>query len=215
MTESGSSYLGKKFSCPGCQSNLKFSRPPSSMLYRCPSCRRKLRFQERKAAAEKDVLVKQAIDALVDWQRPEESYDYRIDPKLDSIVESTPGILKFDQPWPNEVKDIVLEATEVVCSPHDTNGTVLSRKEMLAGEFRRVTIYRTGQVEEMGVNGHWIKVGHQERKVGVLPRKIVRELNRLTSVKRFAARINSMKMSEGTDSGFVELFIDVAVVETR
>ena len=185
------------------------------MLYRCPSCRRKLRFQERQAAAEKDVLVKQAIDALVNSQRAEESYDYRIDPKLDSIVEAKPGILKFDQPWPDKVEDVVLEATEVVCNTHDTHGALLSRKELLRGEFRRVTIYRTGQVEEMGVNGHWVKVAHQERKVGVLPRKIVRELNRMTSVKRFAARINSMKWSGGVEDGLVELFIDVAVAETR
>ena len=214
MSESGSSYLGKKFSCPGCHSSLKFKRPPSSLLYRCPSCRRKLRFQERKAAAEEDDLIKQAIEALVDWKVPEKTYDYRRDPKLDLLVEGEPGVLQFDQPWPCPIQEIVLEATEVVCNPLDTKGTIHSRQEMLDGEFRRVTIFRTGQVEEMAVNGHWWQVRLQERKVGILPRAVVRELNRMTKVKKFAARIHSMKPTT-TDSGnLVELFIDVAVVET-
>lgn len=214
MTDSQSRYIGKKFNCPSCQSSLKFSRPSSSMLYRCPSCRRKLRLQERQAAAEKDALVQQAIDALVDWQLPEKSYDYRTDPDLDRVVESHPGVLIFDQPWPARVGDIVLEAAEVICNPSDVNGAVLSRKELACGEFRRVTIYRTGQVEEMAVNGHWLKITPQEHKVGVLPRKVVRELNRLTSVKKFAARINSMKISRDSSDALVELYIDVAVAES-
>ena len=215
MSDSGSSYLGKKFSCPGCQSSLKFSRPPSSMLYRCPSCRRKLRIQERQAAAENDELVKQAIDALVDWKLPDKSYDYRIDPKLDRVDKSTPGVLKFNQPWPGDIKEIVFEKTEVVCNPHDTNGAVRSRREMIDGEFRRVDIYRTGQVEEMAVNGHWWQVRPQARKVGILPRSIVRELNRMTNVTSFAARINSMHLPQSKSEDPIALFIDVAIAKTK
>ena len=215
MSDSGSGHLGKKFSCPGCQSNLKFTRPPSSQLYRCPSCRRKLRFQERRAAAEKDDLIKQAIDALVDWRLPEKSYDYRMDPNLDVIDKSEPGIWKFAQPWPNEIKDIVFEAAEVVCNPADENGAVLSRRELLVGDYRRVSIYRTGQVEEIGVNGHWFNVRPHERKVGVLPRAVVRELNRMTTVKRFTARIHSIRVPREPVKGLVELYIDVAIAECK
>lgn len=215
MSNSGSSFLGKKFSCPGCHSKLKFSRPPSSLLYRCPSCRRKLRFQERKAAAEEDDLIKQAIEALVDWKVPDSSYDYRRDPKLDETDSSQPGYWKFNQPWPCHIFDIVLEGTEVFCNPLDTEGAVRARREMLDGEFRRVSIYRTGQVEEMAVNGHWWQVKLQERKVGILPRAVVRDLNRLTHVKRFTARINSMQLTHRPEGEFVKLFIDVAVAELR
>lgn len=213
MSDRISQFLGQKFVCPQCQSKLKFLRPPTRQLLTCPNCRRKLRLQEQAAAASQDDQIKEAIDSLVSWKSTatKPAYNYEKDPMLDRVDTSSPGIWKFDQPWPNNVHQVVMEGTEVACIPSDIAGTAQARKQMLDGIFRRVTVFRTGQVEEMAVDGHWWDFESHEKKVGILSRPVVRELNRVLTAKRFAARINSIQQTTRDNQEYFELFIDLAI----
>ena len=212
MANVNSNFVGKKFACPGCQSSLKFTRAPKSLLQKCPNCRRKLRLQEKHAAASQDDLLKDAIESLVDWDSPDENpYNYRRDPNLDNCDTTTPNIWKFSQPWPENTGELVLENTEVICSFQDANGAMQARELLMNGEFRRVTVFRTGQVEEIEVTGHWYDVHPFERKVGILPRKVVRELNLMPLAKKFTSRINTVHLTVEDDRPVFRLFIDLAI----
>lgn len=215
MSDRVSQYLGKKFACPGCQAHLKLRRPPTRQLLTCPNCRRKLRLQEQAATESKDDLFKEAIESLVAWRGPDnEPYNYRKDPRLDRVDTSRPGVWKFDQPWPEHVHQMVIERAEVLFNPFEVDGTVRSRQLLLDGSFRRVTVIRTGEVEEMEVTGHWWDFEPHENKLGLLPRSVVRELNRIVTAKRFAARINCLQQNIHENQEVLELFVDVAIDES-
>jgi hypothetical protein len=204
--------MGKKYSCPGCHSKLKFTRPPTSQMLKCPNCRRKLRIQAYEAAAGHDELVKQAIQSLVKWNAPEDQpYDYRRDPGLDDFDDSQQGIWKFNQPWPEHTGEVVYENAEVLCNPNDITGAVHFRRMLRDNKFRRVTIYRTGEVEQMEVTGHWWDHEPHEGRIGLLPRVVVRQLNRLITARGFAARINTLKLVNRDGQDLVEVYIDIAV----
>lgn len=215
MSDNQSRYLGKKYSCPGCNSQLKFRRAPTTLLQTCPNCRRKLRLQDREAAANDDELLRAAIDSLVSWKEPDDQpYDYRRDPKLDLANETEPGIFKFDQPWPESAGDIVFQDAEVLFNPEDTYGTVLARKALFEGQFRRVTAVRTGQVEEMAVIGHWWGLESHQAKIGLLARSVVRELNRILTAKNFAAVINRVEKTTIASKRHLNFYVDLAVDTT-
>ena len=215
MANTNSSFVGKNFSCPGCQSNLKFTRAPKSLLQKCPNCRRKLRLQEKEAAASQDDLLKEAIDSLVDWEvTSKKAYNYRVDPILDQCVCPEPNVWKFDQPWPKNTGEILLKNSEVVYYAADGSGSAKARELLMNGTFKRVTAFRTGQVEELEVTGHWYDVHPYERKVGVLPRKVVRELNLIPEAKKFAARINTIELVVEDAVPVYKLFIDLAIDTT-
>lgn len=212
MANTNSNFVGKKFSCPGCQSNLKFTRAPKSLLQKCPNCRRRLRLQEKQAAASDDELLKDAIDSLIDASEPvEKPYNYRLDPALDQCVTVQPNIWEFDQPWPENAGEIVLENSEVVWNANALGGSLESRISLMNGKFRRVTVFRTGQVEEIEVTGHWYDVHPYEHKVGTLPRTVVRELNKMPHAKKFAARINTVQLVRQQEQPIYKLFIDLAI----
>jgi hypothetical protein len=215
MANTNSNFVGKKFSCPGCQSKLKFTRTPKSVLQKCPNCRRRLRLQERQAAADQDELLKEAIESLIDWDAPEPKlYNYRMDPALDQCDSSDSAIWTFDQPWPKNTGEIVLENTEVLLNKNDLSGPLRSREMMMNGKYKRVTAFRTGQVEEIEVSGHWFDVTPFEQKVGILPRSVVRQVNRIPDAKRFTARINNIRLSVEAGVSIYELFIDMAIDTT-
>ena len=216
MSDRISNFLGKKFVCPACESKLKFLRPSTKQLLTCPNCRRKLRLQEKTAAASEDERIQEAIESLVDWQAPDNqpAYDYHKDPRLDRVDSSSPGIWKFDQPWPEHVHQVVFERVDVQCIPSDVEGTVQFRRMLLDGSFRRVTVSRTGGVEEMAVIGHWWDFEPHESKLGILSRAVVRDLNRILTAKRFASRIYCMQETIRQSKQFLELFIDLAVDES-
>ena len=216
MAENPSKYLGKKYACPGCHSQLKFRRAPTRLLQTCPNCRRKIRLRDRESAANQDELLREAIDSLVQWKEPDDvPYDYRRDPKLDCAKETESGIWKFDQPWPEEAGDVVHEDAEVLFNPEDTYGTVLARKALFEGEFRRVTAVRTGQVEEMQIVGHWwSEVQPHEAKIGLLERVVVRGLNRIVTAKNFITRINRVQRKIIEQKKHLEFFVDLAI-DTR
>ncbi len=216
MSDQDSKYLGRKYSCPGCQSKLKFTRPPTSQLLSCPNCRRRLKLQNYAAAASKDEMLKEAIKALVESKVPDvEPYDYRKDLRLDHVDCSTAGVWKFDQPWPESVHEVVVESAEVLFNPLDTCGVVRARRLLLDGKFRRVTVFRTGQVEEIQVNGHWWDIDLHEGKLGLLSREVVRKLNQRIVARQFAARINRMQQVTRQGQEFLELFVDVAIDESN
>lgn len=216
MANLNSNYVGKQFSCPLCQSNLKFTRAPKSLLQKCPNCRKRLRLQEKKAAASKDKLLQEAIDSLVDWTEPEKKspYNYRLDPALDRCEMPKANHWKFAQPWPEYTGDVVMENVEVFSSFSDASGALQARQSLVNGKFRRVTVFRTGQVEEIEVTGHWYDVHPFEHKVGILQRKVVRELNKNPLAKKFAARINTIQLAMHDDQPYYQLFIDLAIDTT-
>ncbi len=212
MSEPNSGFLGKKFSCPGCQSNLKFRRAPKSLLQTCPNCRRKLRLQEQAFEASKDDMLRMAIESLVDWNEPtSQAYDYRTDPLLDRIVCSSENSWKFDQPWPSESHQLVFERAEVLFNPRDMRSITHNRQLFFDGKCRRVTVFRTGEVEQIQVSGHWWDFELHECKLGLLPRWVVRELNLIPKAKVFAARINCLEKTVRADNDFLDLFIDLAI----
>lgn len=184
----------------------------------CPNCRKVLRLHERNAAASKDEALKEALDSLLDWNPPEpRKYEYGEDPQLDLIDDSNPGIWKFNQPWPENVHQVVVEHAEVSLNPYDIDGSVKPRFRLLDGYHRRVTIFRTGEVEEIAVTGHWWdsrELKPHECHMGVLPRAVVRELNLIPSTPVFAARINSLQKISHKSQDILELFIDIAIDET-
>ncbi len=168
--------------------------------------------QDRAAAASKDELLKEAIESLVDWKEPEKKkYDYRIDPRLDQVDATTPGLWIFDQPWPENVHEVVMEQIEVFVKPRDTSAIARCRKLMFGGLFRRVTVVRTGVVEQMEVTGHWWDHDPHHAKIGMLSRSVVRELNRNPRGKRFAARINRIQEATYNDQDCLALYIDLAI----
>lgn len=212
MSQQTSSYMGKKFSCPECQANLKFRRPPKRLLQTCPHCRRRLRLRDEEAAKAQDDLVREAIDLLVNSRQPaKKSYDYTRDPLLDTVDNSEPGLWKFDQPWPESVEEVVIENAEVVCHRLDQERALTARKTLLNGKFKRVTVYRTGKVEQMEVTGHWWDHTHHESKLGLLERKIVRELNRRPLAKKFAARINHVDQIVRDRQDWLRFYVDLAI----
>ena len=212
MSEQTSTYIGKKFSCPGCKASLKFRRPPKRLLQTCPHCRRKLRLQYEAAAQAKDDLVREAIELLVNSRQPvKKAYDYTRDPLLDNVDESEPGILRFDQPWPKTIEEVVIENAEVVCHRLDEERALTARKTLLSGKFKRVTVFRTGQVEQMEVTGHWWDHTHHESKLGLLERKIVRELNRRPLARNFAARINHVDQIVKDRKEWLKFYVDLAI----
>lgn len=217
MSDRDVRVFGKKYACPGCHSILKFRRPPRSLFQTCPHCRRMLRIQERAAAASHDDEIRDAIDSLTDWDVPEQPvYDYHRDPQLDNIDESVPNIWKFDQPWPEHVGKIVGENIEVTVNPFDAEGVARTRLNLLDGIHRRVTVYRTGEVEEMAVDGHWWNDEYgepQEQRLGILTRAVVRDLNRIHNARQFVARINNLKRTVRQDLEILDLFIDLAIDE--
>lgn len=211
MTIQNSSFLGKKFSCPSCRSQLKFRRPPKSLLQICPNCRRKLRLQEELAAVDQDELLKEAIELLVSSRTPKKRYDYARDPELDRSQIGDGGVVTFDQPWPETAGEVVYQKAEVICTEFDFNRAASSRLAWMSGEFKRVSVFRTGQVEEIEVTGHWWDFEPHETKLGLLSRSVVRELNRNPLAKRFAARINCFQETTRNRQKYIELFIDLAV----
>jgi hypothetical protein len=218
MSNRDTRVFGQKYACPGCHSLLKFRQPPKSALHTCPHCRRILKLQERKAAASEDDLLKEALDSLLSWN-PEDKpvYEYARDPRLDELDDSRPGLWTFRQPWPEHVHQVVMERTKVAIDPSDPSGCLQHRRCLLKGYHRRVTVYRTGEVEEIAVTGHWWERRdqmHHECRLGILPRKVVRELNRIPSTPVFAARINCLQKSELQGYPVLDLFIDLAVDET-
>jgi len=215
MPENHSQYLGKKYSCPGCHRQLKFRRPPTTLLQTCPNCRRKLRLQDREAAASNDELLREAIDSLIKWEEPtDEPYEYRRDPKLDVITELDGGIFQFNQPWPEVAGEVVYENAEVLFNHEDSYGSVLARKAMFEGQFRRVTVVRTGQVEEMAVMGHWWGPEHHEAKIGLLERSVVRILNRIVTAKNFVAIINRIERTTIASKRHLNFFVNLAIDTT-
>lgn len=212
MSKQTSSIIGKKFSCPGCQSNLKFRRPPKRLLQTCPHCRRRLRLQDEAAAKAKDELVREAIELLVNSREPiEKKYDYARDPLLDTVDNSSPGIWRFDQPWPQTIQEVIIENVEVVCHRIDDDRELQARKSLLNGTFKRVTVFRTGKVEQMAVTGHWWDHTHHQAKLGLLERKIVRELNRRPLAKKFAARINHVDQVVRDKKEWLQFYVDLAI----
>ncbi len=212
MSDQNTTYIGKKFACPGCRSNLKFRRPPKSLLYTCPSCRKKLRLQDEAAAAAKDEMVKMAIESLVNSREAiEKPYDYTRDPKLDTVENPQPGVWLFEQPWPKSVDEIVVENAEVICHPMDEDRAMGSRKIFLEGKFRRVTVFRTGQVEQMQVSGHWWDFEPRESKLGLLSRSIVRQINKHPLAKQFAARVNHVNRLIRDHKERFEFYVDIAI----
>lgn len=160
--------------------------------------------------------MRQAIESLVRWKAPEgRPYDYHRDPRLDRVDDSSPGIWRFDQPWPEYVNHVVVECAEVVFNPTDMLNTYQSRQALLGQTYRRVTVARNGEVEGMDVTGHWWDFRRPyESKVGMLSRSVVRKLNSVVTAKRFAARINSIQKCIVQDREFLELYIDLAIDET-
>jgi hypothetical protein len=214
MSDRVSKYLGKKYACPGCQAHLRFRRPPKKSLLTCPNCRRKLKLQEQAAHANRDELFQEAIESLVTWKPAVvKPYNYILDPLLDRVDSSVPGVWKFDQPWPEHVLQIAIERAEVLFYATDIQGTVRSRQQLLDGSFRRVTVERTGEVEEMEVTGHWYDVEPHSTNLGLLSRQTVRQLNRIVTAKKFAARINCVQQAIQDDRNVLELFVDLAVQE--
>jgi uncharacterized protein YbaR (Trm112 family) len=212
MSDQISKYLGKKFSCPECEAQLKFRRPPTKQLLTCPNCRRKLRLHEKAAAPSHEDLLREAIESLVAWKPPDvQPYDYSLDPRLDQVDSSIPGIWKFDQPWPDGAREIVIERTEVLYYPDDNEHTDRLRRLLLDGTFRRVSVDRTRNVEEMEITGYWWDYQPREGKLGVLARSVVRQLNRIVTAKHFAARINCLQEAIRDDEEILELFVDVAI----
>ena len=158
--------------------------------------------------------MKEAIESLVGWKASEKKkYDYRVDPQLDRVDASTPGRWVFDQPWPENIHDVVMERTEVLFNKRDAQAIARCRKLMFEGLFRRVTVFRTGEVEQIEVTGHWWDHEPHDAKVGMLARSVVRELNRNPRARRFAARINYMQEAMYHDQECLALYIDLAIDE--
>lgn len=215
MSDQVSQYLGKKYACPECQARLKFRRPPTKQLLTCPNCRRKLRLQDRATAPSQDELIREAIESLVSWKPPDKRpYVYSQDPRLDRVESPRRGVWKFDQPWPDNIKQVVVERTKVLFYPANVDGTDQSRRLLLDGSFRRVTVAHTRNVEEMEVTGNWWDYQPRESNLGVLARSVVRELNRIVTAKHFAARINCIRKGVHENREVLELFIDLAIQES-
>lgn len=212
MSDQVSKYLGKNFSCPECEAKLKFRRPPTKQLLTCPNCRRKLRLHERAAAPSHEELMREAIEALVSWKPPDDRpYEYSQDPRLDRVDYSRPGVWKFDQPWSEDAREVVIERTEVLFYAEGREGTDRLRRLLLDGTLRRVTVDRTRNVEEMEITGYWWDYQPREGKLGVLSRTVVRQLNRIVTAKTFAVRINCIQEAVRDDLEILELFVDVAI----
>ena len=139
MSNRDSRVFGKKYACPGCNSLLKFKRPPRTVVHTCPNCRRILRLRAEAAAGKQDEQLQTAIDALAEWKMPEEKkpYDYHTDPLLDEIDTSSQGVWQFDQPWPPKTLQKVSERAEVNFNPDDADTNMLWRKRLLDGFYRR------------------------------------------------------------------------------
>ena len=208
--------FGRRFACPGCHALLRFQRPPTSLLQTCPNCRKVLKLQERQAAANHDEELKAALDSLSSWKPKEKkNVEYNRDPRLDVIDDSISGLWQFDQPWPAHTGDVVLDRVEVLVDAAYGDEARRQRHSLLHGYHRRVSVFRTGEVEEIAVTGHWWEHrDHQshEGSMGALPRPVVRELNRIPSTPAFAARINCFRQTP--ESNILELFIDLAIDNT-
>ena len=112
---------------------------------------------------------------------------------------------------------MIAKNIEVAFNPHDVTGSARTRFELLDGIHRRVTVHRTGEVEEIAVEGHWWndEFGEpREQRLGLLSRAIVRELNRLHAARHFAARINRLRRALFRNCEILELFIDLAIDES-
>ena len=219
MAKRDSIVFGRKYSCPGCNSQLKFKRPPTKSVYNCPNCRRLLRLREKQKAAGSDDALNAAIGSLLD-DESSRSADYEHDRRLDRLKESRQqGTLLFDQPWPGSIAAVVLEAAEVVLNQFDFEAIALARQKMFDGFLRRVTVYRTGEVEDYAVTGHWRNrsgAAPEHAHVGKLPRSVGRQLNKYGAQRIIEARINRMSKSGDVQGNrFVKLFIDLAVAGER
>lgn len=156
--------------------------------------------------------MREAIEALVSWKPPDDKpYSYGQDPRLDRVDNSQHGIWKFDQPWREDAQQVVIERAEVHFYPDNTEGTVRLRRLLLEGTLRRVTVERTRNVEEIEVTGYWWDYQPHEGKLGVLSRRVVRELNRIVSARHFVAKINCIQEAIRDDLEVLELFVDVAI----
>ncbi len=156
--------------------------------------------------------MREAIAALVSWKPPDtQPYEYSQDPRLDRVDHSQPGVWKFDQPWREDVREVVIERAEVFFYPDNVRGTDRLRRLMLEGTLRRVTLDRTRNVEEMEITGYWWDYQPREGKLGVLSRSVVRQLNRILTAKYFAVRINCIQEAVRDDQQILELFVDVAI----
>ena len=160
--------------------------------------------------------MREAIDALVSWKPPDDKpYSYGQDPRLDLVDDSRHGIWKFDQPWPEDALQVVIERAEVLFYPDGMEGTVQLRRHLFEGTLRRVTVDRTRNVEEMEVTGYWWDHQPHEGKLGVLSRRVVRELNRIVTARHFVARINYIQEAIHEDLEVLELFVDLAIRNER
>ena len=210
--------FGQKYSCPGCQALLKFRRPPTRSLQSCPNCRRTIRLHEKAAAGNRDADIKRAIEELADWDVPETPrYSYSRDPLLDQIDDSQPHVWTFNQPWPENTGEVVADRVEVIVNTEDLESIAQFRFGLLDGIHRRVTVQRTGEVEEIAVDGHWWADENGEpleHRLGILSRSVVRELNRIPHARRFASRINCLVLGTIEGHEVPKLFVDLAIDES-
>ena len=63
----------------------------------------------------------------------------------------------------------------------------------------------------MEVTGYWWDYQPRAGGLGVLPRRVVRELNRIVTARHFVARINCIQKAILDDQEILELFVDVAI----
>ena len=214
MSNSSARQVGKRFSCPGCDALLKFKRLPTRLVQTCPNCRRLLRIQDKISSAGENRDLQAAIDEFVSRETLHvREIEYEEDPRLDQITTTESGVLQFNQPWPPGFDQVLLEQLEVLPNPHNLEGNTDKRQRLLSGFHRRVSMERTGEVEEIAIIGHWRD--HQDGRanegvLGTLARKIVRQLNKLPIDTVYAARINSAQWTIDDDKEFVEMFVDVA-----
>ncbi len=192
---------------------MRFKRIPTRLVQTCPNCRRLLRLQDKMSVAEGDQL-QLIIDEFVSRDRLQAPHiAYADDPRLDQVTTTEDGVLHFQQPWPEGFTDVLYEHTEVELNPHNEPGNITQRQHLLRGYLRRVTVERTGEIEQMTIIGHW-RDRQDDREnegvVGLLPRKIVRELNRLPYSTLYAAKINSAVWVRDHERDLIELYVDVA-----
>ena len=204
-----------KISCPGCDALLKFKRIPTRLVQPCPNCRRLLRLQDMMSVAQQGDDLQSVIDDFVSREpthhAPTQSYEE--DPRLDETVAKAPGILQFNQPWPDNFHHILYNKVNVVANPFNLEGNMFRRQQLLKGYHRRVTVVRTGEVEEMVVVGHWHDRnddGVNDGVIGTLPRTMVRELNRLPIETEYSARINYVQWRREGKTQLLDIYVDVA-----
>ena len=174
-----------------------------------------LRLRDNIAAADGDNDIQSAIDEFVSRESPEPvQVEYEEDPRLDTYTKTESGVVRFEQPWPDGTGELLLECTEVAHYPFNLEGNMLERTRLLDGIHRRVTLERTGEVEDIAVVGHWRTAKFQPLEsgiIGCLPRPVVRQLDREHLFATYAGRIHSAQRAVVDNQAIFQVFIDVAI----